>query len=152
MSKEGNVMSTETYMQTHEETTSTIPELSGLAKGMRWGFLGSMVVLTAMVLGQFFLVGLFTFDDPARRLDHANLGHAIGLITYVHWILPVLGRMGWKVITGSVVLFVTAHLQYMFMDFDSGVMNAMHALNGSLVLLNTAWLTAATIGMIRGKR
>ena len=144
-------MATKTYL-TEQETLTTPADVGGLAKGARWAFLGIVAVLTVMALGQFLLVGVFTFEDPAVRLDHANMGHIFGMLTYLVWIPAALGKMGRKIITGSVVLLVIAHLQYAFIEADSGMVNALHALNGSLILLNCFWLVLAASGMIRRGR
>lgn len=145
-------MATDTYLHTNEETGSTPADPGGLAKGARWAFLGIVAVLTVMALGQFLLVGVFTFEDPAVRLDHASMGHIFGLITYFAWIPAVLGKMGRRIVTGAVALLVIAHLQYAFIEADSGMVNALHALNGSLILLNCFWLVLAAVGTIRRGR
>ena len=141
-------MSTQTQMQPFSETTS---ELSSLVKVMRFLFLGITVILTTMALLQFFLAGLGMFEAPARWADHANNGHIFGFITYVVWIPAFLGKLGRKLIIGSVVIFVLAHLQYPFMEIDSGIVNALHPLNGSLILVVTVWLTGQAIASVRSQ-
>lgn len=141
-------MSTETRLQS---PPGTMPELSSLARVMRFLFLGITMVLTAIALLQFFLAGLGMFDAPARWADHANNGHIFGFITYIVWLPAVLGKMGRKVIIGSIVIFVLAHLQYPFMEIDSGIVNALHPLNGSLILVLSVWLTGQAIASVRNQ-
>lgn len=59
--------------------------------------------------------------------------------------------MGWKLIGASAVLLVIAHLQYAFIGASSGIVNAMHPLNGSLILVLSLWMTGRAVASLRGK-
>ena len=124
----------------------------GGAAAARYAYLGLMLVLTAMALMQFFWVGLSMFESPARWVDHRTTGHVFGLITYVVWVPAVLGRLGRGQVIASVALLVMAHLQYAFIGIDSGIVNALHPLNGSLILVLCFWMSGSAIRVIRTAR
>lgn len=126
---------------THHPSTRT--------KTMRIVFLGITLLLSGLALTQFFLVGLSLFESATHWLDHRNVGHVFGLVTYIVWIPAVLGKTGWKLIGASVVLVVMAHLQYAFIGIDSGVVNALHPLNGSLILALSLWMTSRAVASLR---
>jgi uncharacterized membrane protein len=122
---------------------------SALTRAMRITFLGIMLLLSGLALTQFFLVGLSLFESAAYWLDHRNVGHVFGIVTYIASIPAVLGNMGRNLIGASVVLVVMAHLQYAFIGIDSGVVNALHPLNGSLILALSLWMTSRAIASLR---
>ena len=119
---------------------------------MRYVFLGLMILLTALALSQFFLAGLSLFESPARWADHRTTGHIFGSITYVVWIFALLGRLGRVQVSAAVALLVMAELQYAFIGASSGIANALHPLNGSLILVLCVWMAANALGVIRQRR
>ena len=121
----------------------------GLVTGARWALAALAALFTAGAFAQFFLVGISFFDDPVRWKDHANLGHVLGLLPYVMWIPAVLGRAGTRVILGTLLLFVLFMAQYAFINVESGVANAMHPLNGSVMLVLAFWLTQRGVALAR---
>jgi hypothetical protein len=122
---------------------------SGLVSGARWALLALAGLFTLGALAQFFLVGMGMFEDGSRWQDHANLGHVLGLVTYVMWIPAVIGRMGARLIVATIALLVLFGLQYAFMESDSTMMKAFHPLNGSVLLVLGFWVTLRGIGQLR---
>ena len=91
--------------------------------------------------GQFFLVGLSSFDDGEGWSDHASLGHTLGMLTWGMWFPAVLGRAGVRLIGATVALFLLFFAQHAFIDADSTTMQAFHPLNGSVMLVLSFWIT-----------
>jgi hypothetical protein len=108
---------------------------SGSISIARWVLATLALLFTAGAFGQFFLVGLSMFDDGSRWQDHKTLGHIIGLIPYVMWIPAVLGKAGRGLVLQTLMLFVLYMAQYGFINADSSIANALHPLNGSLLLV-----------------
>lgn len=115
----------------------------------RWSLLLLAGLFTLGALTQFFLVGLSMFEDGARWQDHKTLGHILGLLPYVIWIPAVLGKAGRGVILGSLMLFVLFMAQYASIHGGTGIMRALHPLNGTLLLMLGAWLTQQSIALVR---
>lgn len=131
-------------------TQQPIPQpRSGLVTGSRWVLLILAALFTLGAFGQFFLVGMSMFDDATRWKDHATLGHILGLLPYVMWIPAVLGRAGFRLVLGTLLLLVLFMAQYAFINVDSGIANAFHPLNGSLLLVLGFWITCRGVKLVR---
>jgi hypothetical protein len=117
--------------------------------GARWALAGVALLFVLGALGQFFLVGLSVFEDAARWDDHANLGHAIGLLTWVLWIPAVLGRAGRGLVIATLALFVLFEAQYGFISAGNGVAKALHPLNGAVLLVLGGWICQRAIALLR---
>ena len=112
-----------------------------------------LLALTALFVAgaamQFFLAGLSLFDDPSRWADHASLGHVLGLIPWVLWIPAVLGRTGWRLIAGSLLLMVLFMAQYAFIESGTPSAQALHPLNGAVMFALALWMCTRTVGLLR---
>ena len=131
--------------------TTMSRERSGLVTGARWVLVALAGLFTLGAFTQFFLVGISYFDNPVRWKDHADLGNALGLLTYLIWIPAVLARAGTKVILGSILLLVLFMAQHAFIEVDSSIVNALHPLNGSVMLVLAFWLTQRAFALARGE-
>lgn len=131
--------------------TSMARERSRFVTGARWALVALAVLFTFGAFGQFFLVGVSYFDNPVRWKDHANFGSILGLLTYVIWIPAVLGRTGTRVVLGSVLLLVLFMAQHASIAVDSPMVNALHPLNGAVMLVLAFWIAQRTLAVI-GKR
>ena len=131
-------------------TTMSQPR-SGLVTGPRWALVALAGLFTLGAFAQFFLVGISYFDNPVRWKDHADLGNVLGLLTYIIWIPAVLGRAGMRVILGSFLLFVLFMAQHAFMEIDNSMVNALHPLNGSILLVLGFWITMRAFALARGE-
>ena len=124
----------------------------GPAPRSRYALLTVAAVLTAGTLGQFFLAGLSVFDTPRHWTSHATFGSVLGLVAYVAWIPAVLGRVGWKLVVGSVLLPVLFTAQHALVVADEPWVQALHPLNGAFLFAISLWMTVRTIGLVRGGR
>jgi hypothetical protein len=61
----------------------------------------------------------------------------------------VLGRAGTRVILGALLLFVLFMAQYAFINVESTVANALHPLNGAVMLMLAFWLTQRGVALAR---
>ena len=132
------------------DTTMT-RERPGMVTGARWALLALAGMFTLGAFTQFFLVGVSYFDNPVRWKDHADLGNALGLLTYLIWIPAVLGRAGTRVILGSILLLLLFMAQHAFMEIDSSMVNALHPLNGAVMLVLAFWLAQRALALARGQ-
>jgi hypothetical protein len=117
--------------------------------GARWALAGVSLLFVLGAFGQFFLVGLSFFDDATRWSDHANLGHAIGLLTWVLWIPAVLGKAGRGLVVATLALFILFEAQYGFISAGNGIVNALHPLNGAVLLVLGGWICQRAIALLR---
>jgi hypothetical protein len=122
---------------------------SGLATGSRWALAIIAGLFTLGALGQFFLVGVSFFDDAARWKDHETLGHTIGVLPWVMWIPAVTGKTGNRLIGATILLFVLFEAQYALIEIDNTMVNALHPLNGSILLVLGFWITQRALGALR---
>jgi hypothetical protein len=130
-------------------TDVVAPAPSRAISGARWALAGLALTFVLGAFGQFFLVGLSVFDDAARWNDHASLGHALGMLTWVLWIPAALGRAGRGLVVATLALFVLFEAQYGFISAGSGVVNALHPLNGAVLLVLGGWICLRAIGLLR---
>ena len=103
--------------------------------------LAAVFVLGALL--QFFLAGMAVFDGPERWADHEMVGHVVGLLSWFLWIPAVMGRAGRRVVIAAVAVFVLFGGQYGFVAADQGAIQALHPLNGSVLLLVAGWIAVA---------
>lgn len=110
-----------------------------------------LVLLAALftlgAFAQFFLVGVSFFDDASRWEDHATLGHNLGLLPWVMWIPAVFGKAGGRIIVATILLFFLFEMQYAFIEIDNSMVNALHPLNGSMLLVLSFWITLRSVGL-----
>ncbi len=99
--------------------------------------------------GQFLLVGLSVFDDSSRWSDHQALGHALGALTWVMWIPAIVGRTGRRLIGSTILLLILFEAQYIFINAGSTLVNALHPLNGSVLLVLSTWISRQAIISLR---
>lgn len=125
---------------------------SGLVTGSRWILMILAALFTAGCFIQFFLVGVSFFDDASRWNDHATFGSFLGLLTYVLWIPAVTGKTGARTIVVSVALLFLFSAQHAFIGIDNSRVNALHPLNGSLLLVLGWWLTQRSFGLARERQ
>lgn len=123
--------------------------VGGVARPARAILLFLTVVLTAGALGQFFLAGLSVFGSAAYWGNHAVFGSALGSLAMLVWIPAALGRVGGKVVAGSLLLPVLFTLQHVFPAIDQPFVQALHPLNGALILVLSLWLAARAFGLLR---
>jgi hypothetical protein len=98
------------------------------------------------LLAQVFLAGLGVFDGAANFATHRNLGYMLGLVTLVILALALVAGAGRLVIGLSVLLLVQFAMQSVFVAVraDNPVFAALHPVNGVLIILVVAALTALT--------
>lgn len=125
------------------------PTVSGLAVASRSILLALTALFTLGATAQFFLAGLSLFDNPSRWADHANLGHVLGLIPWILWIPAVAGRVGGKLIAGSILLLVLFGAQYAFIESGEPYAQALHPLNGAVMFALTLWMSLRIVGLLR---
>lgn len=133
-------------------TTSPTPRTSHPTGGLtlaRVALLGSALLFLAGALGQFFLAGLGLFDDANRWEDHKQAGHVLGLVTYVIWIPAVLGRAGLGTILGALLMIPLFYAQYAFIHIENTVVNAVHPVNGTMLLLLSFWIALRAFALLR---
>lgn len=109
--------------------------------------LSSIFVVGA--IGQFFLAGLGIFDGPDRWADHRGLGHALGILAHVIWIPAVLARVPARLVAGSVLLAVLFEAQYGFIQIEDPYVQALHPVNGAVMLALAGWIALRTFGVVR---
>lgn len=115
----------------------------------RWALVVLATLFTLGAFGQFFLVGLSFFDDSARWNDRATLGRSIGLLTWVMWIPAIVGRTAPGVIGATILLLILFEAQYAFINVDNTVANALHPLNGSMLLVLGCSITQRAIASLQ---
>ncbi len=125
--------------------------VGGLARAARAVTLFLLVVLTGGAMGQFFLAGLSVFDTPSYWTGHATFGSALGAVANLVWIPAALGRVGWRLIVGSVLLPVLFVLQHVFPTMDQAAVRALHPLNGALIFVLSLWLASRMFALLRRK-
>ena len=130
-------------------TTTAAPPLSGLAIWSRYLLLALAGLFVAGAVGQFFLAGLAVFDSPLRWTDHRDLGHSLDLVAMVIWIPAAAGRVGWRLIIGSVLLVVLFKAQYAFVGLDEPYVQALHPLNGAVVFALSLWIGRRVFDLVR---
>ena len=128
------------------------PPLSTLAIWSRYLLLALAVLFVAGAMGQFFLAGLAVFDSPLRWSDHRNLGHTLDLVAMVIWIPAALGRVGWRLVAGSVLLVVLFKAQYAFVEIDEPYVRALHPLNGAVLFALSLWIVRRALDLVRRPR
>lgn len=131
------------------DTAATRQSPSGLVTGARWVLLIFAALFTLGAFTQFFLVGVSYFDDPARWNDHVNVGHIITVFAWLMWAPAILGKTGGHVITGCIALALLYEMQYALLDFSNTMLNALHPLNGSIMLVLGFWVTLRAFGLLR---
>jgi len=126
--------------------------VGGLARASRYATLVLAVVLTAGAMAQFFLAGLSVFDTPSHWPTHATTGSALGALANLVWIPAALGRVGWRLVLGSVLLPVLFVLQHVFPAMDQAAVRALHPLNGAVIFVLSLWLALRTLDLLRRPR
>ncbi len=121
----------------------------GPPRRSRYALLALAAALTAGTMGQFFLAGLSVFDTPRHWSSHATFGSALGVVAYVAWIPAVLGRVGWKLVVGSLLLPVLFTAQHALVAIDQPSVQALHPLNGACVFVLSLWIAVRTLGLVR---
>ncbi len=111
--------------------------------------LGLAVLFIAGAFLQFFLAGLGLFDDATRWEDHKTSGHILGLVTYFIWIPAALGRVGAGTLIGAILLIPLYYAQYAFIHIENTVVNALHPVNGTLLLLLSFWIALRAFSLLR---
>ena len=102
-------------------STGTLPKIH---RGLGFLFLG-------LALLQFFLAGLGVFGDDGYD-PHLAVGSALTLISLILVILAAIGRR--ESLIPSAVLFVLMLIQTVLAHIEVTVLNALHPLNGLLIL------------------
>ena len=123
--------------------------VGGLALASRCVLLALVALFTVGAATQFFLAGLSLFDNPSRWADHASLGHILGLIPWILWLPAVVGRAGWRLITGSLALMVLFMAQYAFIESGEPYAQALHPLNGAVMFALALWMTRRALSLLR---
>jgi len=108
-------------------------------EGATWLFAGCVVI-------QVFLAGLGVFDDPGSFVTHREFGYTFGWLTLVVLVLALVGRMGRRVVGGSLLLLVLFALQSVFVALreDMPTIAALHPVNGMAILLLAITLARAS--------
>lgn len=127
-------------------------KLTTLARVMRWILLVSTLLMSALALMQFLLVGMSMFESASHWADHELVGHIYGEFAFLVWIPAVLGKAGWKAIGVAFAMLVLMMAQYAFINASSGVAQALHPLNGSILLVLSIWLCGQAIAGVRSPR
>ncbi|HYH11390.1 MAG TPA: DUF6220 domain-containing protein [Thermomicrobiales bacterium] len=130
-------------------STQATQTRSGLVTGSRWMLVILAALFTLGAFTQFFLVGVSFFDDASRWNDHATFGAFLGLLTYFLWIPAVLGKTGARVIIATVALLILFGAQHASISIDNTMVNALHPLNGSILLVLGWWVTQRSLGLAR---
>ncbi|MDP9366291.1 MAG: DUF6220 domain-containing protein [Chloroflexota bacterium] len=91
------------------------------------------------------------FDTPSYWTGHATFGSALGAVANLVWIPAALGRVGWRLIVGSVLLPVLFVLQHVFPTMDQAAVRALHPLNGALIFVLSLWLASRMFALLRRK-
>lgn len=107
---------------------------------------GASWLFAACVVVQVFLAGLGVFDDPAAFVTHREFGYLFGWLTLVVLVLAIVGRMGRRIVGGSLLLLVQFALQSVFVALRDSqpVIAALHPLNGMAILLVTIAIARAS--------
>lgn len=122
-------------------------------------------VLTLFMVGvvvQFFLAGLGVFGDHAKHVKdassfdpHRALGHILGAIAVVIFLLAIAARESRRTWIGALVLAILAFvLQSVLAGVgeDHQVVGGLHALDGIVITFLAGWLTAAAHVRERARR
>lgn len=98
---------------------------------------GASWLFAACVVVQVFLAGLGVFDDPAAFVTHREFGYLFGWLTLVMLVLALVGRMGRRIVGGSLLLLVLFALQSVLVALRDSqpAVAALHPLNGMAILL-----------------
>ena len=120
-----------------------------LARRSRYLLLAVAIVLTAGALGQFFLAGLSVFETPRYWSNHATFGSVLGLVANVAWVPAILGRVGWRLVVGSLLLPVLFTAQHALVAIDQSFVQALHPLNGACLFALSLGIAVRTAALVR---
>lgn len=110
------------------------------------------LIFLAGALAQFFLAGLAIFDTPARWADHETVGHIVGEAAFIAWVFAAFGRVGARLIVGSLLLAILMGAQYAFVNADAAWVQALHPLNGAVLFALAIGIVVATVRLLaRGR-
>lgn len=131
-------------------TSSTaVSPVNNLTVWSRYLLLVCAFLFVAGALGQFFLAGLSVFDSPLHWADHENLGHTLGLLGRIIWLPAAVGRVGWKLIVGSLALAVLFEAHYAFVEIDEPYVQALHPLNGVVLFALAFCIGLSSFDLVR---
>jgi hypothetical protein len=121
----------------------------------RWARIGFALLawlIVGLAIVQVYLAGEAVFADLTRPGNfelHRNFGWLIGIITLVQLVLAFAGRLGWRMIGGSALLFGLLVVQSVLVHIGTPNLAALHPVNGFLIIVVALWIAWRGVGYIR---
>ncbi|MDQ2940789.1 MAG: DUF6220 domain-containing protein [Chloroflexota bacterium] len=111
-------------------------------RAARMAYLVVAWVFVVCLLAQVFLSGMGVFVGAEKFAAHTEFGRAFGWLTLILIALAIIGRLGWRRIWLSVLVFALFVLQSVFVALreTAPVVSALHPVNGFLILWISIWL------------
>ena len=122
---------------------------------VRWARIGFALLawlLVGLAIVQVYLAGAAVFADLTRAGNfemHRNFGWLIGIITLVQLVLAFAGRLGWRMIGGSALLFALLVVQSVLVHIGTPNLAALHPVNGFLIVVLALLMAWRGVGYIR---
>ena len=122
------------------------------ARWARIGFALLAWLLVGLAIVQIYLAGEAVFANralPGNFEIHRNFGWIILIITLVQLVFAFAGRLGWRMIGGSALLFVMLIVQSVLVRIATPNLAALHPVNGFLIVVLALWIAWRGLGYIR---
>lgn len=122
-------------------------------RAARMAYLVVAWVFVACLLVQVFLAGMGVFVGTEKFSAHTEFGRAFGWLTLILIALAIIGRLGWRRIWLSVLVFALFVLQSVFVALRDTVpvVSALHPVNGFLILWISIWLAQRATRELRNR-
>jgi hypothetical protein len=126
------------------------PPLTWLA---RLAYMLGAALFAGCIVLQVFVAGLGALADPAYWGLHRAFGPIIGLIPLALLPVGLVGRLPWRLLGLTALLFPLFVLQFIFLYAPLGLgvmeLRALHAVNALVLFWVGAHLTRRAIGLLR---
>jgi hypothetical protein len=122
------------------------------ARWARIGFALLAWLLVGLAIIQVYLAGAAVFADitrPGNFEMHRNFGWIIGIITLVQLVFAFAGRLGWRMIGASALLFALLVVQSVLVHIGTPNLAALHPVNGFLIVVLALWIAWRGLSYIR---
>lgn len=123
-------------------------------QGAAWAHYAVVAVAWLFVAGgimQIFLAGLSVFDSPTYWTDHVNFGRGLSILALLLPIMALIGRTGRGLIIQSSAVFILYMLQSMLANLDVGVVAALHAVTGFILVWLASRIGVEALNLMRSR-
>ncbi len=117
----------------------------------RIGFALLAWVFVALSIVQIYLAGAAVAQLGGTNDfgTHQAVGLIIGIIALVQLVLAFAGKLGWRMIGASALLFVLMVAQSALLHINTPGLAALHPVNGVVIVLLSFWIAARGLSFIR---